>query len=52
MYASATIGYATTREIRPFRHVTIDGDRRTIRVRPGRTTARRQAIADSQGSTR
>ena len=52
MHASATIGYSTTREIRPTRRVVIDGDRRTIRVQPGRGTARRQAIADSLGSRR
>lgn len=52
MYASATIGYATTSEIRPTRTVCKGGDRRTIRVQPGRSTARRQAIADSQSSVR
>ncbi|MEV2239582.1 hypothetical protein [Micromonospora sp. NPDC049891] len=48
MYASATIGH-TTREIRSTRHLTLDGERRTIRVRPGRSTARRAAINASGG---
>ncbi|MCG5464284.1 hypothetical protein MED01_002450 [Micromonospora sp. MED01] len=48
MYASATIAH-TTREVR--RPITVDaGDGvRTIRVRPGRSTARRAAIAASSG---
>lgn len=47
MYASATIGYATTREIRPTRTVRFDGKQLTIRVRPGRANSRRRAIAES-----
>jgi hypothetical protein len=48
MYASATIAH-TAREVR--RPITVDsGDgQRTIRVRPGRSTARRAAINASYG---
>lgn len=46
MYASATSGY-TRSEIRTTRTVGVDGDRRTIRVRPNRSNTRRAAIEES-----
>lgn len=47
--ASVTIGHSS-REIRPTRAVrSIDGDRHTVRVRPGRANSRRSAINASLG---
>ena len=51
MYTSATIA-STTSEIRPTRAIFVDNERRTIRVRSGRSTSRRRAIADSWASAR
>jgi hypothetical protein len=51
MTASITIGYATA-ESRPARiaRTSPDGSVRTIQRRPGRTNARRRAIAESWGT--
>ncbi|MFI6228691.1 hypothetical protein ACIBCR_15420 [Micromonospora echinospora] len=50
MTASVTIGHIARETRRPTRTL-IDGDtRRTVRVRPARTNARRQAIAESWGN--
>lgn len=47
--ASVTIGYSA-REIRPTRAIrTQDGERQTVRVRPGRANSRRAAINASLG---
>ncbi|MFB6392684.1 hypothetical protein [Polymorphospora lycopeni] len=48
MSTSATINYAST-EIRRSRRIERDGETRTVRVRPGRTNARRAAIRASWG---
>ncbi|MFG1846838.1 hypothetical protein [Micromonospora carbonacea] len=49
MTTSVTIGY-TSRETRTVRTVqTGDGEQRTIRVRPGRSNSRRDAIRASLG---
>ncbi|MEV5819363.1 hypothetical protein AB0L22_09320 [Micromonospora haikouensis] len=49
MTASATIAH-TSREIRTVRTVQVgDGEQRTIRVRPGRSNSRRDAIRASLG---
>jgi hypothetical protein len=51
MTASVTIGQSST-ESRPARiaRTSPEGNVRTIRVRPGRSTARRKAIAESWGN--
>ncbi|GGM27719.1 hypothetical protein GCM10011608_10660 [Micromonospora sonchi] len=47
--ASVTIGYAPS-EIRPTRAIRgADGERQTVRVRPGRSNSRRAAIRASLG---
>ncbi|QKW15441.1 hypothetical protein [Verrucosispora sp. NA02020] len=47
--ASVTIGYSST-EIRPTRAIRgADGERQTVRVRPGRANSRRAAINASLG---
>lgn len=50
MTASATIGYATTESRRPRTRTVGDDNTRRIRIRPARTNARRQAIAESWGT--
>lgn len=47
MYASVTVGHATA-ELRNTRTVGTGEDRRTVRVRPARTNARRSAINASR----
>ena len=51
MYASATIA-ATSREIRNTRYLGVGEERQTIRIRPGRSTARRTAINESWNAGR
>lgn len=51
MYASVTVG-STAREIRPTRTIRVDGKHATIRVRPGRSNTRRDAILASLGYRR
>lgn len=50
MTASVTIGYTARETRRPTRTVGDGDDRRTVRVRPARTNARRRAIAESLGA--
>lgn len=51
MFASVTVG-RTAAEIRPTRTVRSGGDPRTIRFRPARGTAIRDAVAESLGQRR
>ena len=51
MYASVTTGH-TAREIRNTRYLGFGEERQTVRVRPGRSNARRTAIRDSLAATR